>query len=46
MSKNNYKYEIIEILNTLTVDNYKDILTKLSNIVYQINDFLIKIYAL
>ena len=39
MSKNNYKYEIIEILNTLTVDYYKDILTKLSNIVYQINDF-------
>ena len=39
MSKNNYKYEIIEILNTLTVDNYKDILNKLSNIVYQINDF-------
>ena len=38
MSKNNYKYEIIEILNTLTVDNYKEILYKLSNIVYLIND--------
>ena len=38
MSKNNYKYEIIEILNTITVDNYKEILKKLSNIVYKIND--------
>ena len=39
MSKNNYKYEIIEILNTLTVDNYKEILNKLSNVVYVINDY-------
>ena len=29
MSKNNFKHEIIEILNTLTVDNYKDILNSL-----------------
>jgi len=38
MSKNNYKYEIIEILNTITVDNYPDILHKLNTIVYQINN--------
>ena len=38
MSKNNYKYEIIEILNTITVDNYPDILLKLNTIVYQINN--------
>ena len=38
MSKNNYKYEIIEILNTLTVDNYNEILNKLSNIIYQVNN--------
>ena len=39
MSKNNYKYEIIELLNILTVDNYTNIFNKLSNIVYQINNF-------
>ena len=38
MSKNNFKYEIIEILNTITVDNYDDILIKLNNIVYQLNN--------
>ena len=39
MSKNNYKYEIIEILNILTVDNYTNIFNKLSDIVYQINNY-------
>ena len=39
MSKNNYKYEIIENLNILTVDNYNEIFNKLSNIVFEINNF-------
>ena len=34
MSKDNYKYKIIEILNTLTVDNYKNILSKIIEMVY------------
>ena len=38
MSKNNYKFEIIGILNTLTVDNYSDILIQLNNIIYQVNN--------
>ena len=46
MSKNNYKYEIIELLNILTVDNYNNIFTKLSNIVYQINNFQNKVNSL
>ena len=39
MSKNKNKYEIIEILNTITVDNYNEILNNLSNIIYPINNF-------
>ena len=35
MSKDNFKYEIIEILNTITVDNYEEIFNKLSVIIYQ-----------
>ena len=34
MSKDNYKYEIIEILNTLTVDNYKNILKKMIEMIF------------
>ena len=34
MSKDNFKYEIIEILNTLTVDNYKNILNKMKEMLY------------
>ncbi len=34
MSQDNYKYKIIEILNTLTVDNYKNILNKIIEMVY------------
>ena len=34
MSQDNYKYRIIEILNTLTVDNYKSILNKIIEMVY------------
>ena len=38
MSKDNFKYEIIEILNTITVDNYEEILNKLSIFIYQIKN--------
>ena len=38
MSKNNFKYEIIEILNTITVDNYEQILDKISNIILPKNN--------
>ena len=34
MSKDNYKYQIIEILNTLTVDNYKTTLNKIIEMVF------------
>ena len=34
MSKDNLKHEIIEILNTLTVDNYKNILKKIIEMLY------------
>ena len=34
MSKDNYKYQIIEILNTLTVDNYKSILNKIIEMIF------------
>jgi len=34
MSKDNFKHEIIEILNTLTVDNYKMILNKMVEMLY------------
>ncbi len=34
MSKDNYKYQIIEILNTLTVDNYKNIFNKIIEMVF------------
>ena len=38
MSKDNFKYEIIEILNTLTVDNYKNILKKIIEMIYLIKN--------
>ena len=38
MKKDNYKFEIIEILNTITVDNYKEILNKLSFLIYEIDN--------
>ena len=34
MSQDNYKYEIIEILNTLTVDNYKNTLKKMIEMIF------------
>ena len=34
MSNDNYKYKIIEILNTLTVDNYKNILNNLFLLIF------------
>jgi hypothetical protein len=34
MSKDNYKHKIIEVLNTLTVDNYKNILNKMIEMLY------------
>ena len=34
MSQDNYKYEIIEILNTLTVDNYKNTLKKMIKMLF------------
>ena len=38
MKKDNFKFEIIEILNTITVDNYEDILNKLSIFIYEIDN--------
>ena len=38
MSKDNFKYEIIEILNTLTVDNYKNTLKKIVEMLYLSED--------
>ena len=38
MKKDNFKFEIIEILNTITVDNYEDILNKLSMFIYEIDN--------
>ena len=37
MSKDNFKFQIIEILNTITVDNYEEVLNKISAFIY-IND--------
>ena len=34
MSKDNYRHKIIEVLNTLTVDNYKNILNKMIEMLY------------
>ena len=34
MSKDNYKHKIIEVLNTLTVDNYKNIFNKMIEMLY------------
>ena len=34
MSKDNYKHKIIEVLNTLTVDNYKNILNKMIEMLF------------
>ena len=34
MSNDNYRYKIIEILNTLTVDNYKNILNNLFTLIF------------
>ena len=38
MSKDNFKYEIIEILNTLTVDNYKNTLKKIVEMLFLSED--------
>jgi hypothetical protein len=37
MSKDNFKFQIIEILNTITVDNYEEVLNKISSFIY-VND--------
>ena len=37
MSKDNFKCQIIEILNTITVDNYEEILNRLSIFIYNID---------
>ena len=38
MSKDIFKFQIIEILNTITVDNYEDVLNKISSFIYEINN--------
>ena len=38
MSKDNFKFQIIEILNTITVDNYEEVLNKISSFIYEINN--------
>ena len=38
MSKDNFKFQIIEILNTITVDNYEEVLNKISAFIYEINN--------
>ena len=38
MKKDNYKYEIIEILNTITVDNYDEILNKLCILIFEVDN--------
>ena len=38
MKKDSFKFEIMEILNTITVDNYEEILNKLSLLIYEIDN--------
>ena len=38
MSKDNFKFQIIEILNTITVDNYEEVLNKISEFIYEIDN--------
>ena len=38
MSKDNFKFQIIEILNTITVDNYEEILNRLSIFIYKVDN--------